>query len=304
MWSQADSGQRAARRCRDECGHRLRTRLGHRQPARRRPTTRSRRCTRISARGSGTCASSMAGSVKPANAREILALANVDGALVGGASLKSQDFLAIAEGAAVRHGVLNHLMPPFLNALHGIFYRLETIVPAGDDEAPLRHGRSAGVRPGVRQPHGDARRAVHVGLPQDRDGRHGEGFRRVPAQTAAGSGVVRSAGCRRRALCHDPESQAGRRGLQSLHRHHRDRVGEERRADRARRQFRRRRSAAAPVLDRAARQPHRDPYPAPQGFRRHHRLCRPRPPPRSFAAVERRTVRGAQLAQDEGPATG
>ena len=39
------------------------------------------------------------GSVKPANAAEILALADVDGALVGGASLKAADFLAIA-GAA------------------------------------------------------------------------------------------------------------------------------------------------------------------------------------------------------------
>ena len=36
------------------------------------------------------------GSVKPANARELLGLANVDGALVGGASLKAADFLAIA----------------------------------------------------------------------------------------------------------------------------------------------------------------------------------------------------------------
>ncbi len=36
------------------------------------------------------------GSVKPANAREILATANVNGALVGGASLKAEDFLAIA----------------------------------------------------------------------------------------------------------------------------------------------------------------------------------------------------------------
>ncbi len=35
------------------------------------------------------------GSVKPANACEILSLANVDGALVGGASLKAADFLAI-----------------------------------------------------------------------------------------------------------------------------------------------------------------------------------------------------------------
>ena len=36
------------------------------------------------------------GSVKPANAAEILRLADVDGALVGGASLKADDFLAIA----------------------------------------------------------------------------------------------------------------------------------------------------------------------------------------------------------------
>jgi len=36
------------------------------------------------------------GSVKPANARELLAVADVDGALVGGASLKAEDFLAIA----------------------------------------------------------------------------------------------------------------------------------------------------------------------------------------------------------------
>src|SRR5712692_6860668 len=36
------------------------------------------------------------GSVKPSNARELMAVANVNGALVGGASLKSADFLAIA----------------------------------------------------------------------------------------------------------------------------------------------------------------------------------------------------------------
>jgi triosephosphate isomerase len=36
------------------------------------------------------------GSVKPANAKELLGLANVDGALVGGASLKAADFMAIA----------------------------------------------------------------------------------------------------------------------------------------------------------------------------------------------------------------
>ncbi len=36
------------------------------------------------------------GSVKPANAGELLAVADVDGALVGGASLKANDFLGIA----------------------------------------------------------------------------------------------------------------------------------------------------------------------------------------------------------------
>jgi len=38
------------------------------------------------------------GSVKPSNAAELMAVAHVNGALVGGASLKAADFLAIAEG--------------------------------------------------------------------------------------------------------------------------------------------------------------------------------------------------------------
>ena len=42
------------------------------------------------------------GSVKPSNAGEILAVADVDGALVGGASLKAADFLAIAAAAPDR----------------------------------------------------------------------------------------------------------------------------------------------------------------------------------------------------------
>ncbi len=37
------------------------------------------------------------GSVKPANARELLSVPNVDGALVGGASLAAKDFMAIAD---------------------------------------------------------------------------------------------------------------------------------------------------------------------------------------------------------------
>ena len=39
------------------------------------------------------------GSVKPGNAHELLAVENVDGALVGGASLKADDFIAIALAA-------------------------------------------------------------------------------------------------------------------------------------------------------------------------------------------------------------
>jgi triosephosphate isomerase (TIM) len=40
------------------------------------------------------------GSVKPSNARELMAVPNVNGALVGGASLKAADFLAIAGACA------------------------------------------------------------------------------------------------------------------------------------------------------------------------------------------------------------
>ncbi|MCM2292830.1 triose-phosphate isomerase [Allorhizobium sp. BGMRC 0089] len=43
------------------------------------------------------------GSVKPGNARELLGVDNVDGALIGGASLKASDFLAI-------YGVYSELM--------------------------------------------------------------------------------------------------------------------------------------------------------------------------------------------------
>ncbi|MCV9935035.1 triose-phosphate isomerase [Boseaceae bacterium BT-24-1] len=40
------------------------------------------------------------GSVKPSNAVELMNVANVDGALVGGASLKAEDFLSIARACA------------------------------------------------------------------------------------------------------------------------------------------------------------------------------------------------------------
>ena len=40
------------------------------------------------------------GSVKPENAKELMAVADVNGALVGGASLKAADFLGIAAAYA------------------------------------------------------------------------------------------------------------------------------------------------------------------------------------------------------------
>ncbi len=39
------------------------------------------------------------GSVKPSNAKELLSLPDVDGALIGGASLKAEDFVAIAKNS-------------------------------------------------------------------------------------------------------------------------------------------------------------------------------------------------------------
>ena len=40
------------------------------------------------------------GSVKPSNADELMAVANVNGALVGGASLKAADFIGIIKAYA------------------------------------------------------------------------------------------------------------------------------------------------------------------------------------------------------------
>jgi triosephosphate isomerase (TIM) len=56
---------------------------------------RERLCGRYGEAGQGTRVL-YGGSVKPANARELMAVDNVDGALVGGASLKAEEFLGIA----------------------------------------------------------------------------------------------------------------------------------------------------------------------------------------------------------------
>ena len=55
------------------------------------------RLTALLGEGAGAMRILYGGSVKPSNAAELLSIANVDGALVGGASLKAADFLGIAE---------------------------------------------------------------------------------------------------------------------------------------------------------------------------------------------------------------
>jgi triosephosphate isomerase len=61
---------------------------------------RARLEARFGAAGGGRLRILYGGSVKPSNAAAILALPHVDGALVGGASLVAEDFLAIARAAA------------------------------------------------------------------------------------------------------------------------------------------------------------------------------------------------------------
>ena len=59
-------------------------------------TSSARGCACASAKPGSEMRILYGGSVKPANAKELLAVDNVDGALVGGASLKADEFLAIA----------------------------------------------------------------------------------------------------------------------------------------------------------------------------------------------------------------
>ena len=59
--------------------------------------------------GSSTAARSAA------NARELLAVANVGGALVGGASLKADEFLAIAAAAHPREPLISRVNPGWIS---------------------------------------------------------------------------------------------------------------------------------------------------------------------------------------------
>ena len=82
------------------------SRSGRSAPARSRPPSRPRRrapssatCCARAARRPTTVRILYGGSVKPGNAAELLALPDVDGALVGGAALDAEDFAAIVEAA-------------------------------------------------------------------------------------------------------------------------------------------------------------------------------------------------------------
>jgi triosephosphate isomerase len=67
---------------------------------------RRRLAERYGAAAAGAIRVLYGGSVKPANAGELLQVADVDGALVGGASLKADDFLAIAGAYVGKSGNL------------------------------------------------------------------------------------------------------------------------------------------------------------------------------------------------------
>lgn len=54
---------------------------------------------RLAAKGVPQVALLYGGSVKPENAAELFAQADIDGGLIGGAALKSEDFLAICRAA-------------------------------------------------------------------------------------------------------------------------------------------------------------------------------------------------------------
>jgi len=73
------------------------------------------------------------GSVKPENAKEILAAADVDGALVGGASLKAEAFLGIAESQSLEIACENwkHKVAVFRKGR----VQVEVLTVAGDDPA-------------------------------------------------------------------------------------------------------------------------------------------------------------------------
>ena len=78
----------------------LMSRFGRSEPARLPRMPRLRRCMHTFAPASNSPLRILyGGSVKPSNAKEILALPEVGGALVGGASLKASDFITIVEAS-------------------------------------------------------------------------------------------------------------------------------------------------------------------------------------------------------------
>ena len=93
------------------------------------------------------------GSVKASNAAEIFAVPDVDGALVGGASLKAADFLPIVEAAAAveactadRLDAPRNSLIPESSAMFTFLLIVQTLVAAslgrGDPDAALGRRRA------------------------------------------------------------------------------------------------------------------------------------------------------------------
>ena len=151
------------------------SRSGRSAPARWRPRSRRRTRSPSSGRWSAIALASRphatrilyGGSVKPDNAAELLALPDVDGALVGGASLDAESFAALVAAAARRRGLPVADGPSELPVERAGADRARRL-GAGRSRARQRRGtrRHAGVRRAVvALSHHDAHRERHGGRP-------------------------------------------------------------------------------------------------------------------------------------------
>ena len=123
-------------------GDRLRAGLGDRHRAhadaggcRRRPRASARRAEGPRRRRRPRCACSMAARSSPAMPGNCCTFPNVDGALVGGASLDAADFWAIAEGAA---GVKRRMGSARSDAVNAEPAPLETASPPAEAVPPAQ----------------------------------------------------------------------------------------------------------------------------------------------------------------------
>ena len=117
---------------------------------------------------------------------------------------------------------------------------------------------------------------------------------------AAGSGDLRGPGRRGRTVPIDPGAAPGLCRLQSVSCRHRHGLGEPQQPGQPGRQFGRRRSHSAAVLDGDARTAHPPACRAPQGLRHHLGLCRAGPAAQRRPRQRDRSLPAPQFAQAEG----